>query len=278
MNFFEKLINSLMGEMETPTNYGWFHLMFIAIVILSTVFLCIKFRDCDDKIFRRIVLIGWCIIVVLEIYKQIIFSFNLDGTKVSWDYQWYAFPFQFCSTPLYTLPFVVFLKDGKVRDAVIAYISTFSLFAGVAVMLYPNDVFISLIGINIQTMIHHGLQVIFGIFFACHARKKLNLRFYLSSIIVFAVFSSIAILLNVLVHKMFILKSINEDFNMFYISPYYRCTLPILSDIYDILPYVAFLLVYLIGFALVSLLMFGIEKGVLKVSYKVKKNDKLKKV
>ena len=34
MNFFEKIIHSLEGTMTTPTNYGWFHLMFIAIVLV----------------------------------------------------------------------------------------------------------------------------------------------------------------------------------------------------------------------------------------------------
>ncbi|MBR2024679.1 MAG: YwaF family protein, partial [Clostridia bacterium] len=172
MNLFHRILNLLEATMETPTNFGWFHLMFVVIVILTTIFLCVKFRDCDDKIFRRIALISWIVIVALEIYKQIIFSYNYDNGVVTWDYQWYAFPYQFCSTPLFTLPFVIFLKDGKIRDAFILYMSTFSLFAGLAVFAYPNDVFIDTIGINIQTMVHHGLQIVFGIYFAVYSRKK----------------------------------------------------------------------------------------------------------
>ena len=112
MNLFERFIHFFEGEMETPTNYGWFHLMFIGIVILFTVFLCLKFKDCDDKIFRRITLICWITIVALEILKQLVFSFEFDGTNAVWDYQWYAFPYQFCSTPLYVLPFIAFLRDA----------------------------------------------------------------------------------------------------------------------------------------------------------------------
>ena len=29
------------------------------------------------------------------------FSFNYDSLHTWWNYQWYAFPFQFCSTPMY---------------------------------------------------------------------------------------------------------------------------------------------------------------------------------
>ncbi len=68
MNLFYRILNIFEATMETPTNFGWFHLMFIAIVILSTVFLCVKFRNCNDKVFRQIALIGWILIVSLEVY------------------------------------------------------------------------------------------------------------------------------------------------------------------------------------------------------------------
>ena len=275
MKFFGSILNFLEATMKTPTNFSWFHLMFIAIAILITALLCIKFKNCDDKIFRRIVFIGWILLVVLEVYKQIVFTFDYDGTTITGDYQWYAFPFQFCSTPLFALPFIAFLKDGKVRDAVIMYMATFSLFAGLAVFVYPNDVFIETIGINIQTMIHHGSQIVFGIFFAAYFRKKLNLKRFLSSIAVFAVFCSIAIFLNIIVHHAFIANGIDETFNMFYISPYYPCTLPILSTVYEKVHYSIFIILYIFGFALVAYIIYSIEKLIINLSEKGKKNVKL---
>ena len=272
MNLFYRILNLLEATMETPTNFGWFHLMFIAIAILSTVFLCVKFRNCSDKVFRRIALIGWILIVSLEVYKQIIYSYDFDNGVVTWDYQWYAFPYQFCSTPLYALPFIIFLKDGKIRDAFIMYMSTFSLFAGLAVFAYPNDVFISIIGINIQTMIHHGLQIVFGIFFAVYLRKKYTLYSFLKSVYVFVGFSLLAILLDISVYKIFITKGIDETFNMFFISPYFPCTLPVLSIIYEKINYLIFLFIYLIGFVLAALLVYGIEKLFINLSKREKKN------
>ena len=275
MKFFGSILNILEATMKTPTNFSWFHLMFIAIAILITVLLCIKFKNCDDKIFRRIVFIAWLLLVGLEVYKQIVFTFDYDGTTITGDYQWYAFPFQFCSTPLFALPFIAFLKDGKIRDAVIMYMATFSLFAGLAVFVYPNDVFIETIGINIQTMIHHGSQIVFGIFFASYFRKKLNLKRFLSSIAVFAVFCSIAIILNIILHHAFIANGIDETFNMFYISPYYPCTLPILSTVYEKVHYSIFIILYIFGFALVAYIIYSIEKLIINLSEKGKKNVKL---
>ena len=274
MNFFEKIISALQGEMETPTNYSWFHLMFMAIIIASTVLLCKFFKDADDKTFRRIVLIGWIITVALEIYKQLVFSMDVDGTTTVWDFQWYAFPFQLCSTPLYVLPFVAFLKDGKVRDAMIAYIATFSFFGGLAVFFYPNDVFVRTIGINIQTMVHHGLQVVFGIYFAVRDLKKLGYKYCLKAIPVFGALVSTALVLNLIMYR-----AIDETFNMFYISPYYECTLPILSEVYKVVPYIVFALIYILGFCLIAFIICYAEKGIAILVSKIKElyNEKRKK-
>lgn len=260
MNWFEKIVTGLSGTMIEPTNYGWFHLMFVAFVIIATILLCWKMRNVSDKWFRRTLLIIWIVIVVLEIYKQVVFSF--DAKTGIWDYQWYAFPYQLCSTQLYILPFVIFLRDGKVRDACIAYLSTFSFFGGLAVFFYPNDVFIPTIGINIQTMIHHGLQVVLGIYLTVYNRKKLSIKFFLKGVIVFVILTTIAMIMNLIVPKFIT----NETFNMFYISPYFECTLPVVSLFYPpTVPYIIFLLIYILGFTAAAIVLFYIQYGIIKL-------------
>lgn len=252
----DKLLAILEAEMTEPTNYGWFHLMFIAIIVAATVFLCVKCRDVSDKHFRRIIFISWVVLVLLEIYKQLVYSVEYTNGEFVWDYQWYAFPYQFCSSPLYALPFVAFLPDGKVRDAFVGFISFFSLFAGVAVFLYPNDVFIATTGINIQTMVHHGSQIVLGIYAAVYYRKRLSIRYYLRSIPVFVAFLFVAMVLNIAGYHAFAAAGIDETFNMFYVSPYFECTLPVLSLVYPAVPYAVFFLMYCIGFSIAALVMY----------------------
>ena len=50
----------------------------------------------------------------------------------------------------------------------------------------------------------------------------------------------------------------DETFNMFYISPYFDCTLPILSEIYKQVPYIAFLGIYIVGFVLAAFIIYMI--------------------
>lgn len=264
MTAFEKFVHLFEGLMTRPTNYGWFHLMFIGIVIVATVLICIGFKNCSDKTFRRIMLICWLVMAVLEVYKQVVFTFECDDAGVgSWDYQWYAFPYQLCSTPLYVLPFIAILKDNSLREAFASYMSFFSLFGGLAVFFYPNDVFVETIGINIQTMVHHGLQIVLGIFCTVYYRKRCNIKRYLKSVPVFAALTAIAIVLNEWVYAVFTAKGIDETFNMFYISRHFDCSLPILSDVYAKVPYIVFALIYILGFALVSFILYLIQRGII---------------
>ncbi len=263
MNFFEKILFFLQGEMECPTPYSLFHICCLLLVAAATVFLILRCRGVSDRAVRRICLVVWIVVVALEIYKQLVFSMSVTDGTATWDYQWYAFPFQFCSTPLYALPFVIWLKDGRLRDAFIAFFATFSVFGGLAVMFYPGDVFIGMIGINIQTMIHHGSQVVMGIFLFAYYRDRLPFRRLAGSVAVFAGFAATAILLNEIVFAYFTrIAMIDETFNMFFISPHYPCTLPVLSGIYDKIPYLAFLLLYLVGFALIAAIILGAEIGI----------------
>ena len=159
--------------------------------------------------------------------------------------------------PLYILPIIAFSKDSHLRDSLVSYISVFSFFGGVAVFFYPNDVFVETIGINIQTMIHHGLQIVLGVFCVVYNRKKLEkIGYFLSSIPVFSFLVSIAVVMNVIGYHLLP----NDTFNMFYISPYYPCTLPILELLYPRVPFIAFILIYIVGFVAIAAFIYNLER------------------
>jgi len=255
-----KFIEFLQKTMPIPTSYGWFHIVSIVVILAIIVCLILFARNAKDKTFRGIILAAWIVIIFFEINKQITFSFSVTDGKVVASYQWYIFPFQFCSTPFYVLPFIALLKDGKVRNALMAFAATFMLFGGLVVMIYPNDVFCDYIGINIQTMIHHGLQLATGVYIAVYNRKKLSIKFMWPAAIVFAGFVVIAISLNEILH----VAVPDHTVNMFFISRHHACTLPILSSFYNDptnpkVPYVLFLLIYFVGFCLAALVVYTLE-------------------
>ncbi|MBR5140715.1 MAG: YwaF family protein [Clostridia bacterium] len=260
MNLFEKITHFLDADMQIPTAYGVFHIASILITLIVSLFLVVKFKSADEKAFKRIVFFIWIAILILEVYKQINVSFEYNGGDPVWRYKWFAFPFQLCSTPLYVLPLILLLRDSDLRDSLIAFSSHFLFLAGIAVMVYPGNVFVSTIGINIQTMIHHGSQVVLGIYFGARYMKRSNFSFFFSSLKVMLALTSFAVALNITVHHLLTSAGINTEFNMFYISPYFNMTLPVFNDIVASLPYPVFLFGYLFVLTLGSLLIFLLWK------------------
>ena len=230
------------------------------------------FKDCSDEVLRRVLLVLWLVILFFEIYKQVISALSSDGVTATWAYDWHSFPFQFCSTPLYLLPILIFAKEGKFRNAIVAYMVTFSLFAGLLTMVFPASVFTFPIGINIQTMVHHGIQLASGVLLVAHNRHHLNKRFFVWSMMVFFVFAALALLMNIAAH----LAMPGVEFNMFFISPFQNASTfpPILSDIFSAVPYPLYLVMYVLGFALVSALVYTVEKCIVTLCSRIKHRGK----
>lgn len=250
MTFINNLLQFLNGEMNQPVPYqsfsqSWFHYLSFALMIILTIFLARNLKQASEKKVRKYLLIFSIVLLSFEIYKQIIFSYQ-NG----WGYQWYAFPFQFCSTPMYVALTASLTRNKKIRDALIAFLGTFGLFAGLAVMLYPMTVFISTIGINIQTMVHHGSMAAMGIALLS-TQIKLESKTIFKASLVFSILVSIAIILNG-IHNTWIEQG---TFNMFFINPLLRNDLPILTLIQPLVPHIVFLFIYILGFMFVSYLV-----------------------
>ena len=97
MSFWVRIIELFDMEMTEPSLYGWFHIMFLCITVLATVLLCKFFKEGTEKQVRMIVLTASVIAIFFEVYKQINFTFSVENGIVKGDFQWYAFPFQFCN-------------------------------------------------------------------------------------------------------------------------------------------------------------------------------------
>ena len=246
MNFFAKLIEFFNTSGEVPKAYGAFHLAFFIGSIVLGVILALINRKGNEKFTRILLLATGIIVILLEIYKQITFSYSVVDGNVVADYQWYIFPFQFCSTPMLVSVVAALVKNGKVHRALCAYLATFAVFAGLAVMVYPGDVFIATVGINYQTMICHGSMITIGIYLFGSGYVKAQHKTILRAAPVFAVFTAIAAVLNEVMFYSGILGG--ETFNAFYISRHFDPHLPVYKDIQAVLPFALELIVYIIGF------------------------------
>lgn len=270
MQFWGDLFLILKTSTPIPKPYGLFHLFFWVATIVIGVILATKLRTPDEKTVRRILLAMGIVCVVLEIYKQIVMNFSYEYGVFTFDYQWYIFPYQFCSTPMYVQLLAGLIKKERAHRSLISYLATYSIFAGLCVMFYPNIVFTSTVGINIQTMVCHASMLTIGIFLYGSGYVKAEIKTLLRAIPVFVIALALAIAMNEFVVLGGIIGE-GDVFNMFYFSRYFPSDLPIYSIIHQSLPYALSLIIYIIGFTAAALIVLLLAMGITKLVISIKR-------
>lgn len=268
LDLFAKILSILDAQMETPALYGPFHIVSVILCIAAGLIITKHCGSKGEASIRRFLLISSLLVIGLEVYKQINFGFSYEGGTVTFDYAWYAFPFQFCSTPMYIGLLAALVKKDTVHQRLCAYLASYSLFAGVSVMLYPASVFIGTIGINIQTMICHGLMVTIGMVLVGTGYVKAELKTVAKACSIFIVLVICAMGLNELAHITGLLET--DTFNMFFISPYCDPELPVYSLVQEVLPFPLTVVIYVAGFTVAAGSILFIMKGLMGIRLKKK--------
>ena len=261
--FWVNVLKFLDTPMAEPPSYGWFHITFFVLSIVVGIFLCLVFKN-GKKYAPRIVFTTAVIVFLLEVYKMINFGFEYEN-GISYSFPWGSFPFQFCSTPMYVGLLVGLFRKGRIHDSLCAYLATFAVFAGLCVMVYPNDVFIETAGINVQTMICHSSMLTVGIYLFGSGYVKAEHRTIFKAIPVFFVMVAIAMGLNEWAYRSGLLE--DHFFNMFYFSPYADPHLPVYSNVQNALGVnnpLSFI-IYVAAFTLAAYIMLLFAIGLRRV-------------
>lgn len=276
MSIFEKILYMLQVEMEEPKAFGWFHLMWIGLVIIVLILLYKIKNKYSQKQLKIVLGIYGIVALLLELTKQLIWSFNYDPIKniVIWDYPWYIAPFQLCTTPIYISIICLFLKNNKLRKSLLSYMAFVTILGGITTILLPDSCLVSDIIVNIHTMWLHCGSFVVSIYLLFSGEIEINKRNLKSAFKVFLIFVFLAEFLNIFVYKIGILNG--EVFNMFYISPYFISTLPVFDIIQENVPFIVFLLTYVIaifmGVGLVYYIAYLIKSKVARNTISKKDN------
>ena len=258
--FWVRVLEILDTPMTTPSPYGWFHLLFFALSIVVGVLLCVCLKDAG-KYAPRVILITAVAVLLLEAYKMLNFGISYED-GIAYSFPWYAFPWQFCSTPMYVGLLAGIVRRGAVHRSLCAYLATYALFAGLCVMIHPNSVFIDTVGINIQTMICHGSMLTVGIYLLGSGYVRAEHKTVLHALPVFCAAVAVAMALNEWAYRSGLLEE--HYFNMFYFSPYADPHLPLYSAVQNALGVANPLsfIIYVAGFTLAAYVVLLIAMGV----------------
>lgn len=256
MSLFEKIIFALQKTMPTPKPFGWFHLLMLGIMFGAILFLAIIKQNHSEKQLKIVLGVYGIVALILELLKQIVWSFNYGPVfnVVTWDYQWYAAPFQLCTTPMYVCLIMLFMKKCKLRDMLASYVAFTTILGSIATIFIPDSCFVDTILVNVHTTwLHYGSFVV-SIYLIITGETKSSFKHLLYALIMFVGFTVTAMALNIIVYNAGVLNG--ETFNMFYISPYFISELPVFDIIQKKVPYIVFILTYIAALSLGSTIIW----------------------
>ena len=270
MSFFESIIYSMQKTMPEPTSFGWFHWMWIIITFLSILILYKIRNRYNERQLKLVIGIYGVVAFLLELAKQVSWSFNYDTvTKmITWDYEWYAFPFQLCSTPIFVCLICLFLNNNKIRKSLLSYLAFTTIWGSIMTIIMPDTCLIDEILINIHTMWLHCGSLVISVYLLMTKEVELNIKNLKGAVIVFLIFVGIAQLLNVGIYNLGLLNG--ETFDMFYISPYFKTTLPVFSTLKSMFPYIIYLMLYILALSLGTIFVYFISKLIYRLHSKIK--------
>ncbi|MCI8638207.1 MAG: YwaF family protein [Coprococcus sp.] len=151
--------------------------------------------------------------LISEFIKQLLLTFMVGDGR----YDWWYFPFQLCSVPMYLLPLYRHLKSTLARRVLLVFFMTYSLLGGVAVFFDTSGMHYPLAILTIHSYLWHllliAVGIISGVMLLRNTRLSIRLFFYAS--LLYGVCCLAATFLNWII-------SFFGSINMFYINPVFR--------------------------------------------------------
>lgn len=205
--------------MEKPKPYHAFHLIFVIVGLSLCVFLAWLFRKASEKTNKIILVSCGAFLVITEIYKQLFYTFYIGGG----DYQWWIFPFQLCSVPMYLCLIAPFIKKESVRGWLYTFLATYNLVGGFISLFEPSGLCHEYVTLTLHAFVWHIMLVFIGFYLIASGRAGKRLIDFLPSIGVFGALAIFAQIIN--------FKFGDRGVNMFYISLLRDTPLAVFKDI-----------------------------------------------
>lgn len=113
------------------------------------------FPSFSDRLFFLCGLLMLC----SEIWKQYTLTFPLGGGA----YNWWYFPFQLCSIPMYILAAYPWLRRPGIRRTLLAFLMCYTLLGGIAVFADTSGLHYAYAPLTVHSYLWHCLLILLGI-------------------------------------------------------------------------------------------------------------------
>lgn len=240
------ILNMTAWRMDAPKLFGNFHFIAsLAAAIIAVVFAVAVSKRKNIKTVRVLAIAGW-ILVILEIWKQL-FLYHIVNSGA---YDWWYFPFQLCSVPMY-LCVLLPLMGKHSRRTCLTFLGGYTFVSAAATLIYPEDILRSYTALTLHGFIWHGLLLLISLVVLLRGAADTSARGLLRAFGLFAVLCVIAVGINVLAEPLMrAAPGLPHSWAaMFYLNPYHISPQPLVGTIQKTAGIPAGLLLYSIAVA-----------------------------
>lgn len=207
----KKLLEYTAWPMTAPAPYSPFHIIFTAIGITLAVFTAYwASRKAKGLWFYRIIFLCGLFLTASEIWKQLFLYYIVNQERFDW---WY-FPFQLCSLPMYFCVLLPFLHSDGLRKIFLTFMQNFNLLGGIMALAEPSGLLREYWLLTLHGLVWHILLIFIGLFIFFSHKSDHSRKGYVHTLPLFSACCLIADFINRNA------KPLGQA-DMFYISPYY---------------------------------------------------------
>ena len=226
LELLKSILEMTAWPMTPPTPYSAFHIL---LTILGVGAAVIGASCCRKKMqkavqpanfFRRLLFAVGFLLAAMELYKQaFLYLIEFNG-----HFDWWYFPFQLCSVPMYLCLMVPLLRSEKMFCDAAVFLQDFSLLGGVMALAVPPGLMHPYWTMTMHGFIWHFILLFLGLF--CHMSGMVGRRAadYVRVLPLFFACCGIAVAINIAAGP-------DGNADMFYLSPYHLSNQPVFHEI-----------------------------------------------
>ena len=238
---------------NTPQMFGVFHIAALAVIVLGCIGAFFWLRRLDEGRLLRLIWILGAVMLAMEVWKQGFSWVYVYDRRIN---MWF-FPWQLCSMAMYCAFAVRFVR-GQRQNTLLVFLSTFSLFAAVVALAVPSDMLRPYVLLTVHGFLYHALMIVLALAAMLVVCRRESVRFA-PAVRLFLWMAAVAEVSHVVSHRL--TGDIHREPNMFFITPYYESTQPVLHEIAVAVSIPAEIFIYLTAIALISYGLFRAERA-----------------
>jgi uncharacterized membrane protein YwaF len=237
-NLFFDILSYTAWQMEAPVLFSAFHvtaaLLAVTFAAVAAVFFARRIAASADRkrALGRVLFTSGIILAVLEIYKQLFLFHIVNGGA----YDWWFFPFQLCSVPMYLCILFPFVK-GRLRSTFLTFMSGYTFVSAAAALIYPEDILRPYLSLTVHGFLWHGILLFISLLIMLTGSADASPRGLLRAACLFALLCIIAVCINAAAEP--VMQAIRSTHPqvlhswtaMFYLNPYHLSPQPLVGSV-----------------------------------------------